>query len=85
MQIRKTFIERQLAGEDYLIPVGEAAKSCSIIALSECAAFIWRLLPEADSDGYIVGKILDEYEIDEETARNDVAEFLGKLREMNII
>ncbi len=85
MLVRKEFVARELAGEYYLIPIGESAKSCSLIALSDSGAFIWKLLPEAENPAYIVDRLLDEYEIDRETAAADTEEFLGKLMEMEII
>lgn len=85
MKILRTFIERTIAGEYYLVPIGEAAKDYSLIAVSESGAFIWRILPECDSLQDVVDKILDEYEIDEKTAREDADEFLTKLKELKII
>lgn len=83
MQIRKTFVTRELAGEKYLIPIGDI--NCSLIALSETAAFIWDLLPQAEDAAYIVTKMLEEYEIDEATAMADTEEFLNTLRKLDII
>ena len=86
MTIRYEFIKRDIAGEDFLVPVGDAAKKFpGMFALNELASFIWDKLPEAENEDAVVNAILDEYDVDRETAAKDTAEFLGKLREMEII
>lgn len=83
MQIRKNFVTRELAGEKYLIPIGSS--NCDLIALSDSAAFIIELLPDAENEEYIINKILDEYEIDRATAEADTQAFLAELRALGII
>lgn len=86
MTIRYEFIKRDIAGEDFLVPVGDAAKKFpGMFALNELASFIWDKLPEAENAETIVAAILNEYDTDESTATADTAEFLGKLREMGIV
>ena len=86
MKIRYEFIKREIVGEFFLIPVGEAAKKYSgMFALNEIGAFIWDILPTAETEEDIVKKITEEYEVSEETAAADTAEFLGKLKDMGIL
>ena len=86
MKIKYEFVKRTIAGETFLVPVGEAVKHYSgLFALSEVGAFIWDKLEDAGTDADVVEAVLSEYEVDRETAEADTAEFLGKLREMNII
>ena len=44
-------------------------------------AFIWKNLDESKSKEELVDKIMDEFEVDEETARTDVEGFVGALYE----
>lgn len=86
MTIRCEFIKRDIAGENFLVPVGDTAKKFpGMFALNELASFIWDMLPEAENDDAVVDAILDEYDVDRDTAAADTAAFLGKLREMGII
>ena len=86
MKIKKELIKRQIAGDTILVPVGKTVyDSNGLFVLNELAAFIWNLLPQAKNEADIVSAVLDEYKIDELTAKNDVAEFLGKLKEAELI
>ena len=86
MKIKLEMVKRDICGETYLVPIGEAAHSYSgLFALSEVAGYIWDKLPEAKDSAEIVDLVLSEYEIDRETAEKDVQEFLAKLSEFKII
>ena len=80
MKIVKEFIVREIAGECLLIPTGETTQEFNgLITLSETGKFIWEHLEEADSLSELVDMMLEEYEIDRETAAKDAAEFVGQL------
>ena len=86
MKIRKELIKREIAGEAFLVPLGKTVyESNGLFALTELGSFIWDLLPEAETMEDILERILDEYEVDEPTARKDLDEFLNKLYNMGII
>ena len=56
-----------------------------LFALNELAAFLWKYLPDAKDEQELVERILAEYDVDRETAAADTAEFLQKLRKMDIL
>ena len=86
MKILYEFVARNIAGEDFLVPIGEAAKRYSgLFALNELGAFLWKHLPDARDENELVELILNEYDVDRETAAADTAEFLQELRKMNIL
>ena len=86
MKIKKQLIKRDIAGDTILVPVGKTVyDSNGLFVLNEVATFIWDNLPELDTQEEIVAKILEEYEVSQKEAAKDTAEFLGKLREMQII
>ncbi len=86
MQIKREMILRQLAGENILVPSGDSVLDLNgLFVMTETALFIWNLLPQAETEIEIVEKMLDEYDVDRETAKNDVAEFLERLRSYGII
>ena len=86
MEIKKQLIKREIAGDTILVPVGKTVyDSNGLFVLNEVAAFIWDILPKAETEEEITEKILEEYEVSFEEASADTKEFLEKLREMGII
>ena len=86
MIIKKDLIKREIAGDTILVPVGTAVyDSNGLFVLNELASFIWDLLPEAESEEDILNAVLSEYEVEKEVAEKDIAEFLSKLKKMEII
>ena len=86
MKIRKELIKRELCGEAFLVPLGKTVyDSNGLYALTELGSFIWDLLPQAETEEDILCRILEEYEVDEQTAKADLKEFLDKLRRMEIL
>lgn len=86
MIIKKDLIKREIAGDTILVPMGKTVlDSNGLFVLNELGAFIWNLLPCAAGEKDICKAILAEYEVSEEEAAKDVAEFLDTLREMDII
>lgn len=86
MKIRKELLKREVGGEAFLVPLGKTVyDSNGLFALTELASFIWDQLPEAESEDDILTRILQEYEVEESIAREDLKVFLEKLRKMEII
>ena len=86
MKIRYEFVKREIAGETFLVPIGEAAKEYSgLFALNELGAFIWERLPDAENEQAVVDAVLEEYDVSPEQTAEDVSEFFTKLRDMKII
>ena len=86
MNIKKELIKREIAGDTILVPVGSAVlDSNGLFVLNELGAFIWDLLPNVDSEEAICDAVLEQYDVSEDTAKQDVAAFLKKLQELDII
>lgn len=86
MKIKKELIKREIAGDTILVPVGKTVyESNGLFMLNELGAFIWDLLPGVNTPEEICSAVLAEYEVTPEEAAEDVAEFLEKLRQLNII
>ncbi len=86
MNIKKELIKRQVAEDTILVPVGKTVyDSNGLFVLNELGAFIWDLLPEAESEEAICQAVLEGYEVAPEEVRADIAAFLNKLREMGIL
>lgn len=86
MKTNPEFIARDIAGELVLVPVGRAAQNCKgLITCNEMGAFIWRRLENEISMDALTAAILDEFEVDEATARADAEEFVAKLKEIGAV
>lgn len=79
MKTNKDFMLRKIAGESILVATGEATQRFNgMITLNEVATFIWENIDACESEGELIGKILSEFDIDEEIARDDAREFIEK-------
>lgn len=86
MKIEKEFILREIAGDYVIVPTGKTALEFNgLITVNELGAFIWKKLQQEVTEDELIQVILEEYEVDEETARHDVEEFLNKLTECKIL
>ena len=86
MIIKKELIKRQIAGDTILVPVGRTVyDSNGLFVLNELGAFIWEILPDAHDEVQICEAVLREYDVPADVAARDVAEFVQKLRTMDII
>lgn len=86
MKLKKGFITHQLGEEQLMVAAGPAAKLFHGIARSnETAALIVNCLKKDTTTEAIVARILEEYEADEDTVRQDVEAILEKLRAINAI
>lgn len=86
MKIKKDFIMREIDGEYLLIPANATALEFNgIITLNEVGAFIWKHLDECETEAELVQVILKEYDVEEETARKDLEEFLSVFQKAKLI
>lgn len=77
---------RRIAGEDLLIPVGEAAgRVHGLICLSESGSLLWQEMERGATEEALVERILSEYDVDRETAAGDVRAFLEKLDKIGVL
>lgn len=86
MKIQGEFILREVAGESLLIPTGQTAlKMNGMIIIDRVGAYIWQLIEKGDNEEKILGKILERFEIDRDTAEKDMNEFLDKLNSAGLL
>lgn len=86
MKIKKELIKRSIAGETVLVPVGRTVYEANgLFVLNELGDFLWDRLPDAENEEQLLAAILEEYEVDEQTARRDLMAFLDKLKQMEIL
>lgn len=86
MKIKKGFMLREVAGNYVVVAVGEASKNFNgVINLNESGAFLWKKLADGIEQDELIKELLNEYEVSEEIANNDVKAFIKKLKEADIL
>lgn len=81
MKIKNGFVVRQIAGESVVIALGEASKSFNgIIKLNVTGRFLWDKLAVGCDEQELLCAVLDEYDIDEATAKKDIDKFIDTLK-----
>ncbi len=86
MKIKENFTLRHIADEYIVMPTGSSiANFDGAIALNEVSAFIFEKLSNPMSKDDLVIALLNEYNVDEETATKDIDALISKFEEMGII
>ena len=86
MRIKEGYILREVAGNFVVIPLGKNTVDFSgMITLSETGALLWKKLEEGADEAQLVTAMLDEYDVDEKTAAEDIKAFLKKLGDAGLI
>ena len=86
MKSNYEFVKREIAGEAFLVPVGEAASVFEgIFTLNELGSFIFDHLEECSSPEEMAQIIVGVYDVDYDTALEDVNAFFSAMRESGIV
>lgn len=86
MKINGEYILREVAGDAILVPVGKTALQFNgILALEPVGALIWKGLSAGKDRSAILSDILEQFEVDPQTAAQDLDEFLDQLRSENLL
>jgi hypothetical protein len=86
MKINENFLLREVAGNRVVMPVGEAAERFNgMIKLNGSGAYLFEKIQAGLDEEGLVAAMLGDYDIDEETARRDIGNFVDTLRKMGII
>ncbi|NLB79508.1 MAG: PqqD family protein [Clostridiaceae bacterium] len=86
MKIKNGYLVREIAGSYIVVPVGERVIDFKgIMTLNDTGNFIWKCLADEITYDELLTAILEEYEIDEATAKADLDEFINKARESGVL
>ena len=86
MKLKKEFMIRNIAGQDVIIATGSAAmKYNGLLTVSPTARFILEHYEEATDLSDMTRMVLEEFEVDPETAARDVAHFTQTMLERGFI
>ena len=88
MRIKKGFVLREVCGERVIVGEGLGAINFGkMLALNESAGWLWK---QAQAMGdftvdALADKLCEEYDIDADTARKDVADIIAEWENVNVI
>ncbi len=86
MKIKDTYVLRNVAGENLIVPIGgDNLNFNTAMTLNETGAFLWNILLDDVTVDTLIDKMMGEYAVDRETAQKDINIFLNKLREQSIL
>ena len=86
MKLKYEFVERLIVDEYVLVPAGETARTFGgMITTSEVGATIMRALKQDVSQAELLALLMEEYDVDEQTANSDLNAFVQQLRELNVL
>lgn len=86
VRITEKFVIRRIADETVAIPVGSVKGGFSgIISLNQVGEFLFAQLAEERTEEELISALLEEYDVDRETAQADVREFLENLTKAGLL
>ena len=78
------FVYRQVAGEHLLVAL-KRDRTAPMFMLTPTAGFVWDQLTSWTTVDRLVERVVAEFDVDDETARRDVADFLDQLRSLGAV
>lgn len=87
MRIKKDFNLREVCGEYIIVAEGkENIDFCNIISMNESSAYLWKQVQNKEFDADTLTELLtDEYDVDKETAMNDVKALIKQWIDAGIV
>ena len=86
MKIRDGFILREVGGQPVVVAVGAASNYFNgMVRLNATSKFLFEKLQDGITEDELVKAVVEKYEVDEETARKDVQDFIETLAKPGII
>jgi serine protease inhibitor len=86
MKVKDGFVLRNVVDEYIVMPTGDnIAKFDGAVVLNEVSAFVFEQMKRPVSREDLLEAVLNEFEVDEATAKADLDALLEKLTEMGLI
>lgn len=85
MKIKEGFILRTVAGETVALPTGGVTNLDLMITLNDTGRFLWERLAVGAECEELVDALLEEYDVDRETAERNVMAFTARLKELDFL
>ena len=82
-KLKAKFVAREVGNEMILVPLtGNVAQMSELFTLNETARFIWQNITENTTIADIENLMTNEFDIDTETAKEDIDKFMKQLESM---
>ena len=86
MKIKEGFILRKVGIQFVVAATGKASEHFNgMMRLNESGAFAFRMMQQGITEEELTIRLMEEYEVSEQTARKDVAAFTAALREADAL
>lgn len=86
MKVAKEFVLRCVMGEYIIVPVGQsAAQFNGIISTNATGAFLWERVQSETTKENLISDLMEEYEVTEKEADEDVSLFISELSKHGIL
>lgn len=85
MKICEGYLLRNVAGKNIVVSVGSDVNFNGMLTLNDTGVFFWNLLQKDTSEEELLKAVLAEYDVDEETAKKDIGDFIKKLRDARLL
>lgn len=86
MKIKEGYILRKVGIQFVVAATGKASEHFNgMMRLNESGAFAFRLMQQGITEEELTIRLMEEYEVSEQTARKDVAAFTAALREADAL
>jgi len=83
---RGEIVSRAIAGDTILVPIkGKLADMQVIFSINPVAAFLWELIDGRNTNKMLLAKVLDNFEVSQEEAEQDILEFTKELLKAGLI
>ena len=80
------FVHRRAGEEEILVPVRRAGSDLSCIyLLNPVGAVIWQYLEEPRTRSRLLEELVEEFEVDRETAEADLSRFLSEMESVEAV
>ncbi len=87
MKVKEGLKLNSVCGQTFLVPMGETNIDFSkLIALNESSLVMWKRMSQGEfTEDDLVQVLLDEYEVEDAVARNDVKKIIKQFKDENLV
>ncbi|MBQ8908197.1 MAG: PqqD family protein [Clostridia bacterium] len=85
MKIKEGFMLREVAGFFLVVPLGAKASFQGMMKLNATGKLLWERLTAGADEAALIAALLEAYEVDEATAKADVADFIAHLERIEVL
>ncbi len=86
MKIKENYVMREVAGQAIVIAIGEESKHFKgMINLNQTGSDVWRYMEKGLNLNEIARKIAEKYEVDENTAAQDIKKMTDRLYKAGVL